>query len=164
MVGRRREQNQPPQDSTCVLIGAVNPKAIGETSEAVIMAHMIARGDGVALPFGNNQRYDMILDRCGTLIKAQCKTGRLRNGVVRFKVVSTNGFTGKDRDYKGQVDVFLVWCPELNAVYEVPVGTCGKRIMSLRVQPTRNGQTAYVRFAAQYLVPPVGIEPTAVAL
>jgi hypothetical protein len=138
-----------------------NPKAIGELTEGVILAHLLARGDGVALPFGNNQRYDMILDRDGTLMKAQCKTGRLRNGVVKFRVASTNGFTGECRDYRGQVDVFLVWCPELNAVYEVPVAACGRRQRSLRVEPTRNRQTAYVRFAADYVVPPVGFEPTA---
>ncbi len=99
-----------------------NPKAIGETTEAVILAHLIQRGDSVSLPFGNNQRYDMIVDRRGKLIKAQCKTGRLRNGVVVFKVSSYNGFTGEHRDYKGEVDVFLIWCPELNTMYEVPCG------------------------------------------
>jgi hypothetical protein len=53
-------------------------------TEAVILAHLIQRGDLIALPFGNNQRYDMVIDRGGALLKAQCKTGRLRNGVVRF--------------------------------------------------------------------------------
>ena len=137
-----------------------NPKAIGETTEAVILAHLIQRGDRVCLPFGNNQRYDMIIDRQGALIKAQCKTGRLRNGAVRFNVTSCNGFTGEHRVYKGQVDVFLVWCPQLNTVYEVPVAACGKQLMSLRVEPTKNGQTAYVRYATTYLVPAVGVEPT----
>ena len=42
-----------------------NPKAIGEMTEAVILAHLILRGDGVLLPFGNNQRYDMVIDRGG---------------------------------------------------------------------------------------------------
>jgi hypothetical protein len=141
-----------------------NPKAIGETTEAVILAHLIQRGDNVSLPFGNNQRYDMIVDRGGKLIKAQCKTGRLRKGVVVFRASSCNGFTGEHRDYKGQVDVFLIWCPELNTVYEVPVAACGKQKMSLRIERTKNGQTAYVRYALDYLVPPVGFEPTATTL
>ena len=103
----------------------------------------------------------MIIDRGGTLIKAQCKTGRLRNGAVQFRACSTNGFTGESRGYKGQVDVFLVWCRELNTIYEVPVDACGKLRASLRVEHTRNGQKAFVRYANDYLVPPVGFEPTA---
>lgn len=145
---------------TYVLIrGVASPKAIGETTEAVILAHLIQRGDSVSLPFGNNQRYDMIIDRRGKLIKAQCKTGRLRKGVVTFKVSSCNGFTGEHRDYKGQVDVFLVWCPELKTVYEVPVADCGRQRMSLRIERAKNGQLAYVRYAANYVVPAAGVEP-----
>ena len=50
---------------------ATNSKAIGETTEAVILAHLVRRGDSVSLPFGNTQRYDMIVDRRDKLIKAQ---------------------------------------------------------------------------------------------
>jgi hypothetical protein len=136
-----------------------NPKAIGEMTEAVILAHLIQRGDCVSLPFGNNQRYHMIVDRHGKLIKAQGKTGRLRNGVVVFKVSSCNGFTGEHRDYQGQADVFLVWYPELNSVYEVPVAACGRQQVSLRIERTKNDQAAHVRHAAEYVVPAAGVEP-----
>ena len=128
-------------------------------TEAVILALLIQRGDTVSLPFGNNQRYDMIVDRGGGLIRAQCKTGRLRNGVVVFSTSSCNGFTGEHRDYKGQADVFLVWCPQLNTVYEVPVSSCGKQQVSLRTTRARNGQSTYIRRAADYLVPAAGVEP-----
>src|SRR5438552_3656657 len=70
-----------------------------------------------------------------------------------------NGFRGEHRGYKGEVDVFLVWCPELNTVYQVPVASCGKRQMSLRIERTRNGQAALVRYAVEYLVPAAGVEP-----
>ena len=144
----------------------VNPKAVGERTEAVILAHLIQRGDCVSLPFGNNQRYDMIVDRGGTLIKAQCKTGRLRNGVVLFNACSFNGFTGAERDYRGQADVFLVCCHELHAVYEIPVDACGKRMVALRVLPSRNGQSARTRVAAAYqlVVPQPGLEPGPITL
>jgi hypothetical protein len=121
-------------------------------TEAVILAHLIQRGDTVSLPFGNNQRYDMIIDREGRLVKAQCKTGRLRNGVVLFNACSFNGFTGAQRDYRGQADVFLVWCHELRTLYEVPVEACGKRMVALRVQPPRNAQRARTRIATAYEV------------
>jgi hypothetical protein len=125
-----------------------NPKAVGEVTEAVILAHLLRRGDAVLLPFGNNQRYDLVIDRDGTLMKAQCKTGRLPGGVVKFAVHSTNGFTGATMSYQGQVDLFLVWCPELDKVYEVPADTVGTHWVCLRVSPSR--QRARVRQAPAY--------------
>ena len=83
----------------------------------------------------------------------------LRTGSWFSKLPSCSGFTGEHRDYKGQVDVFLVRCPELNSVYEVRVAACGKQQMSLRIEQTKNGQAAYVRYAANYLVPAAGVEP-----
>lgn len=141
-----------------------SPKAVGEVTEAVILAHLLRCGDAVLLPFGNNQRYDLVIDRRGKLLKAQCKTGRLRGGVVKFAVHSTNGFNGATTSYQGQIDLFLVWCPEIDKVYEVPAEAVGTHWVSLRVSPTR--QRARVRHAPAYecKVPRAGVEPAPVAL
>ena len=84
----------------------------------------------------------------------------MRKGVQYGGRTDPNSHVSRQpRDYKGQVDVFLVWCPELNTVYEVPVAACGKQQVSLRIERTKNGQAAYVRHAANYLVPAAGVEP-----
>jgi hypothetical protein len=36
----------------------------------------VRRGYSVLLPFGVNQRYDLVLDLDGRFVRAQCKTGR----------------------------------------------------------------------------------------
>ena len=56
-----------------------SPKVTGERTEALILAKLVTAGYAVSLPFGNNQRYDLIYEDAGVLKKAQCKTGRLRN-------------------------------------------------------------------------------------
>ena len=53
-----------------------------------MLAQLIDRGYRVLLPFGVNQRYDLVVDNDGELLKAQIKTGRLRNGVIEFKAQS----------------------------------------------------------------------------
>jgi len=86
------------------------------------------------MPFGDNQRYDMILDEDGKLYRCQCKTGRLLRGSVVFAVCSNNWWSGENHTYHGQIDFFLVYCPQNGKFYRVPIGICGKKEMSLRVE------------------------------
>ena len=44
-------------------------------------AALIEAGYAVSKPFGENQRYDLVIDDGETLARVQVKTGRLRNGV-----------------------------------------------------------------------------------
>jgi len=99
----------------------MNSKTKGNISEAIILAFLLKSGHSVSIPFGNNSRYDMILDNGKTLSKIQCKTGRLVNGCVVFKTTSTNGFTGKKTNYINDIDFFIVYCPELNSIYKIHV-------------------------------------------
>lgn len=107
------------------------------------------------VPFGVNQRYDLVLDCGGRLLKAQCKTGRLRDGVIQASTQSVQSNTRgtRIRSYAGEVDLFIVYCPENEGVYVLPadeVPACG---MYLRVNPPRNKQCKRVRWAKDYELP-----------
>ncbi len=128
----------------------MNTKAKGELSEGIILAALLKLGHSVAVPFGNNQRYDLILDEGGTLLRVQAKTGRMYQGCVVFNACSTNPYTGKKTGYTGQVDLFLVYCPATDKVYRVPVEVCGTTEVRLRVDPLTRGARPGVRWAADF--------------
>jgi hypothetical protein len=128
----------------------MNPKAKGEITEAVILAELMKRGKVVLLPFGNNQRYDLLIDDGGTFTRVQCKTGRLINHCVRFYTRSVNGFTGKKRGYRGEIDLFMVYCPDNQKIYAINVNDAPESEMYLRIHPSRNGQRVGVFFASDY--------------
>ena len=128
----------------------INPKAIGERSEGIILAHLIRRGHVILMPFGNNQRYDLVVDLGnGTFLRGQCKTGAYRRGCVRFHPCSSSG-GGKKFDYRKQIEVFWVYCPDLDKVYQVPVNDVGTRQALLRVDPPKGGATSGIRWAKDY--------------
>lgn len=129
-----------------------NSKAKGELSEAIILAQLMKLGWAVSLPFGNNQRYDMILDSGETLIKAQCKTGRLQGGCVCFAVSSANGFTHERKSYHGEVEVILVYSPDLDTVYWVPINIVGTNECRLRVERTKGRATNGIKWASEYVL------------
>lgn len=132
----------------------MNPKAIGEVSEAAVLARLVLLGYPVLLPFGNNQRYDLVFEdkADGRLVRAQVKTGRYDGAVVRFPVASRNGFTGVRNSYHGAIDVFLVYVHALSEVYMVPVELTRRSECYLRVEPTKGGPTSTLRWAKDFVL------------
>ena len=111
-------------------------------------------------PFGENSRYDLLIDTGEEFLRIQCKTGRLRNGVIGFNTCSftyhhpsNRGTREYKHDYRGQADYFGIYCPETDGVYLVPVEVVGLNSGSLRVLPSRNNQVRKVRWAKDYELP-----------
>lgn len=130
-----------------------NSKAKGEMSEGVILGKLLQLGFVVLLPFGNNQRYDLVVDLGDGLFKrGQCKTARYHNGCVIFNSCNINGFTGKRKSYRGQIEVFWVYSPDMKKVYEVPVDAVPESCGYLRVETTKNGAGAKskIKWAKDY--------------
>jgi hypothetical protein len=132
-----------------------HPVDVGQRTEAAILSELVRRGYSVLLPFGVNQRYDLVLDLDGRFVRAQCKTGRLRNGSIEFSPRSTRANrTGVfSRSYRGDVEIFLVHCPQVDGIYAVPVDETPKSYMALRLKPARNGQAGRTHPAKEYELP-----------
>lgn len=128
--------------------------AIGNRAEANVLAALLEIYDTVLLPYGGNCRYDLVVDTPEGLKRVQCKSGRLRDGAIEFATCSSTRHwkNGSFKTYYGEADYFGVYCPELKAVYLVPVDACGKYKASLRVDPSRNNQSKGTRLAADYLI------------
>lgn len=103
----------------------------------------------VLLPFGNNQRYDLVVDEDGLFVRVQVKTAWQEKGCVCFKVNSVNAFTGKRSVYHGAADVFMVYSPHTDLVYRVPVSECGSSAVWLRIDPLQSPRQK-VRWAVDY--------------
>lgn len=129
-----------------------NPKTIGERSEAVIMAKLLLNGEVVLQPFGDNQRYDLVIDRDGTFLRIQCKTGKIRNGAVEFSSCSNAGGY-KKKSYYGEIELFAVYCPENQGVYMVPVDEAAGITTRLRIDPPKNNSSvSTVRWAKDFVL------------
>jgi hypothetical protein len=141
-----------------------HPKAKGDRSTLAIMLALHEAGFGVLVPFGENTRYDLVIDDGRSLKRVQCKTGRLRCGAVRFAACSSYAHHPNPkmvvRDYLGQIDFFGIYCPDTGAAYLVPVEAAQVRKRgSLRVAPARNNQRRGVRLAADYEIARVSVSP-----
>ena len=128
----------------------MNPNQIGNISESKVLARALELGYEVSVPFGDNARYDLILDAEGTLTRAQVKTGRLKEGAIQFQSCYIADRYSR-KDYTEQdIDVFAVYCPENDTCYVVPVGLCASRATSLRLHAARNNQKQGIRLAKDF--------------
>ena len=130
-----------------------NTKRIGDYSEIMVLGALIRAGYFVSIPFGENQRYDLIAEKDDVLYRVQVKTGRLRKGAILFACYSSHAHRGgRLRRYVGEIDLFGVYCADVDSVYLIPMAEISAWQWSLRVEPPRNGQCKKVRWASQYLL------------
>ena len=132
-----------------------HPKAKGDRSTLAIMLALYEAGYELLVPFGENTRYDLVIDDGVRLARVQCKTGRLRNGSILFNSCSSYAHHSNPRvvkrDYQGQIDYFAVFSPETRQTYLVPIADVPTRYSAgLRIDPPRNNQRVGVRFAVDY--------------
>lgn len=129
------------------------PKQTGELTEAKVLAHLVEQGKTVLQPFGDNQRYDLVIDNGGEFVRVQCKTGRIKDRAVVFDTSSTNYTEGawEKNGYDGEADVFIVHVPELDNLYSVPVEDAPSRSMSLRLRSERDDHPM-INWASEYEV------------
>ena len=128
----------------------MTPSEIGERAEIAVIAALVEAGLRVLVPFGGYHRFDLAFENGDRIVKVQCKSGRQSKGVIVFSTADHT--VGVSRDYRGEADLFGVYCHERREVYLVPVEDVPLRGAHLRVVPPLNNQKAGIRMAAKYLV------------
>ena len=99
----------------------MDTKKKGQITEANVMLSLLKKFT-VLIPYGENQKYDFVLEKNGEYKTVQCKTGRIRNGAIIFNLYSVV----RDKDTKKHkkvtyhnVDYFGVYCEATNKSYLV---------------------------------------------
>jgi len=134
------------------MITTKHPKTIGERSEGLFLAKFLQKGWKVLLPFGNNHRYDFVIDRGSGFERIQVKTGRYKNGSILSNTCSSQSSKNKltIKNYIGQIDYFGVYCPHLDKYYMIPIHICGLRQVTIRHEKVKHNQHKGVNWASDY--------------
>lgn len=132
----------------------MNNKMKGEFSEARVLYEFQKYNIPVSLPWGDNQRYDMIAEFNGKLNRIQVKTSNEEeNGAIKcYCRSSKNHITNKKCDkYIGEVDYFVFYNQTYDKLAIIPMEEIGeKSTITLRLEPTKNGQNKGIRFFKDY--------------
>ena len=131
------------------------PSEIGASAEREVAFALERSGWHVYLPvFAAHARVDLVAVRPGQARRVQVKTARRLGDSLVFRTCSNTG--NRPRDYRGEIDAFGVYSPDVDRCYLVPVEETGLRSCSLRLEPSANGQVKGTRSAADYELRPPG--------
>lgn len=130
----------------------MDTNSIGDLTEIIIIGRLMKRGQTVLKPISPSSKYDLVLDDNGRFIRVQCKTARLKNGVIVCPVSKTHGRSNAfRRAYSSeQVDAFAFYCPENDKCYLMNIGDTTRSMMHLRVDQPKNNQMTGIRYASDF--------------
>ena len=117
----------------------------GEIAVQKVVLRAIEKDVIVSRPVVEGCRYDLVLDVDGGLKKAQVKyAGQTSRGAVKVIVASTDCRGKKGKRYtESEVDLIIAYSPVTDRFYKLPARVWrGKRMLSLRYEPSRNNQKA----------------------
>jgi hypothetical protein len=123
----------------------------------MIAADLVRRGYKIAIPYGEDWDFDLIVCRAEKLERVQCKYTRSNGKVVVVRCRSHSLTNGRVRATKLYTAATIDWL----AVYDATTDECyyipahelgaGMQLMHLRLVPTRNNQESGIRAATDYL-------------
>ena len=132
----------------------LTPKEKGNLTELQCLTAFVEQGLKVSIPYGENCRYDFILDANGILLKIQCKSSHLITSKDGFEfrcrsINSTRKGNFETRYTKKDIDYFATYFE--GKCYIVPVEDCGAS-KTLRFNYPVNGQKKGISLAKDYLL------------
>ena len=131
-------------------------KAKGDLAELKVAINLIERGYRVALPYGEDWDFDLVLARGDSLERVQVKYAASKHGVIPVECRSrslTNGKVMRTKRYTAStIDWLAIYDRTTDRCFYLPASElgAGRSTLSLRLTPTRNGQKARVRYAHEY--------------
>lgn len=131
----------------------LSTKAKGAQTELECLTYLHGLGYDISIPWGDNARYDFVLDVNHKLYKLQCKTSsKQEDGVYKFKCesiyINTSG-SRKANYTENDVDFFCTFIE--GKCYLIPLNETGKKEKVMRFVKPKNNQIKGITFAQEYL-------------
>jgi hypothetical protein len=126
-------------------------KRKGDLGQSLIMAQIMLQGHKVAIPVGEDWRYDLIILKDGKLQRIQCKYVQSDGRFIRVPCRSSNNWSVK-KYTSDEIDWIVVYDATTQKCYYVPATLlgAGRNELSLRVTTPANGQKKGVRYAKDF--------------
>lgn len=125
-------------------------KQKGDIAEAYVAYLLKQNGFNVLIPWGEDNRYDLVTEKNGVFKRIQVKYATPKDGVVEVRVRSCNNYN-VIRYSPRDIDIIATYSSEQNKVYFVPLGEIKNRsVLKLRIKPAKNKQKKFIVMASKY--------------
>lgn len=135
----------------------MNTKEIGNLTELQCITALYSLGCDISIPFGNSQKYDLVMDYNDKLYKVQVK--HAKDKIVNDEIVgfsfrtrwqghNSTGYTNH-KYAKNEIDFFATY--HRDRVFLIPMEECSGDVKTIRYDMPKNNQMKRINFAKDYL-------------
>ena len=129
----------------------MNTKVKGNKAESVILSELVKQNIPVMIPFGDNEKYDFVIDLHDSFKSVQVKYGTYANGCITADIRHRIGAKRiKYETYAGKVDYIGIWCEAIDKSYLVPILFANKTVITLRIDKPKNNSVKRIVWAKDY--------------
>lgn len=133
----------------------MDTKSIGNIGEAKVLCKFVELGIPVYLPFGDNERSDLIAEFNGKLNRIQVKTSiKAEDGIMRFDLTSSTVHRSQGIKHKyttEEIDYFACYNIERDKIFLVPIDE-PRTTITIRYEKPKNSQVKGLHFEDDYLI------------
>lgn len=134
----------------------MNTKRIGNIGEAKTLCKFVEKGIPVYVPFGDNEKSDLIAEFNGKLNRIQIKTSvKAEDEKIIFNLVSSTSRrkNGVKHIYTNEeIDYFVCYNIERDKLFIISVDEASNSQLTIRYIKPKNGQILGVKFEEDYLL------------
>src|SRR6476659_5397250 len=129
----------------------LNLKGKGDLAELMVAGDLLRRGHKIAIPYGEDCDFDLVLIRGDSLERVQVKYVESDGSVIPVRCRShslTNGRIRRTKQYTAAtIDLLAVYDVTSECCYYIPATElgAGRSILHLRLTPAKNGQLLRTR-------------------
>lgn len=134
----------------------MNSKRIGNIGEAKVLAKFVEMGIPIYIPFGDDEKADLIAEFDGKLNKIQVKTSiKSKNGCSIFDLTSSTAHrtNGERRKYlNSEIDYFALYSLDRDKIYLMKVPDNPMSAITIRFEDTKSGTKSRVNYESDFLI------------
>ena len=134
----------------------MNSKRIGNIGEAKVLAKFVEMGIPIYIPFGDDEKADLIAEFDGKLNKIQVKTSiKSKNGCSIFDLTSSTAHrtNGERRKYlNSEIDYFALYSLDRDKIYLMKVTDNPMSAITIRFEDTKSGMKSRVNYESDFLI------------
>lgn len=134
----------------------MNSKRIGNIGEAKVLAKFVEMGIPIYIPFGDDEKADLVAEFNGKLNKIQVKTSiKSKNGCSIFDLTSstahrTNG--GRRKYLNSEIDYFALYSLDRDKIYLMKAPDNPMTAITIRFEDTKSGKKIGVNYESDFLI------------
>lgn len=134
----------------------MNSKRVGNIGEAKVLCKFVELGIPVYIPFGDNEKADLIAEFNGKLNKIQVKTSeKVKDGKMIFSLVSStlHRRNGVKHIYtNNEIDYFACYNIERDEIFLIKKEDAPNNAITIRYESSKNSQTKNINYYSSYLI------------